>query len=64
MHKPNQTSAENLQLRNWPHQDHCVMCNRPSRLKSALGGWKRLTKAVTLQWGGHIYNLEHMERKK
>jgi len=21
--------ADNLQLRNWPHQDHCVLCNGP-----------------------------------
>lgn len=27
-------TADNLQLRNWPHQDHCVMCNGP--LESGL----------------------------
>ena len=27
-------TANNLQLRNWPHQDHCVLCNGP--LESGL----------------------------
>ena len=27
-------TADNLQLRNWPHQEHCVMCDGP--LESAL----------------------------
>ena len=22
-------TAENMQMRDWPHQDNCVMCNRP-----------------------------------
>jgi hypothetical protein len=27
-------TADNLQLRNWPHQDHCMLCNGP--LETAL----------------------------
>ena len=53
----------------WEHFD--VNLIRPQTRPTEISSWWvegsakiPKTKAATLQWGGHIHNLEHMERKK